>query len=70
MPTRDRAVLFLDPLGTLHESKVFGFWGDGCILRPLSTYLGLPTTRCGVWGRYDWLRTFRLTEGNYMKEMT
>ena len=29
MPTRDRAVLFFyDPLGTLREIKVFGFWGE------------------------------------------
>ena len=28
MPTRDRVVFFFDPLGTLREIKVFGFWGE------------------------------------------
>jgi hypothetical protein len=28
MPTRDRTMLFIDSFGTLHESKVFGFWGE------------------------------------------
>ena len=28
MPTRDRAMFFIDSLGTLREIKVFGFWGE------------------------------------------
>ena len=28
MPTRDRAMLLFDSLGTLREIKVFGFWGE------------------------------------------
>ena len=28
MPTRDRAMLFFDSLGTLREIKVFGFCGE------------------------------------------